>query len=825
MKEEVNKVAPLIIKIGEEYKIKKHKASEFKNSIFKEVFHNAARNANEIIKQAIENKKKYNENQFYNITNDDYNNIIVFSGDRGTGKSSTMVSFAEALLYKDNIEKKEDVGDFFEELDYKILKETSFLSIDMIDPSLFESKDTLLEIVISKMFLKFQKSLDNKDSDFNYDKKRELVTSFQCVFENLKTLHNDKKVVYELDVIEALSKLANGSNLKENFYKLVDEFLNFYEIKNGVLLIIIDDFDLNIKGAFTMLEDIRKFLIQKNILILLSGKIEQLNDSVKQEIIKDYSKLFEFEKKTQSVNDQTFESPQSKASKFIEKLLPPDHHISISSILIESDINLCVEKNNKLIIESKSIQDGLFDFIFQKGIFLHKPNNGFSYFLPRTLRDLTDLFMFIDGMKKNDLPRFKNYLNTIKNEYIEGIDIFVYSELEYNKFALNKFFANWLNNDQLPRRSAIPFSLLRPSNFRNSSFADILSLFIILSRQASSIDFKLKKNIIFKSSLYSLTVKQLTDKDKNLLWQVFAGEIVNDIIELFPKDGKKRRDYFHVKNVDKFLTKRNIDELLWVNCFISHVGKIEQINYRNNEQVYYENVLIENNITWVTFNCMSFIISLFFPKKIIKRISNDKFNAVESSEFVKELIDWEQKMWTDFSLFYNIDFVIDLINELSHFSRRKIKKSLGSFSNTLKIYFIEGMEYSLISLNEKYPYINLDVSEFMNNPIFNYWEKNSKSIDILLDEIYNNQSYESDYTEDDSKLAKYILNRYSRYFGPDGDFSSRGAKQAMNSVVKLFVESESIKEQLQEYRDLMDQDPEDGLERIKELLNVIVKNG
>ncbi|WP_454045144.1 hypothetical protein [Chryseobacterium sp. Marseille-Q8038] len=133
----------LEINLNEEYKIKIEKGNEFQGSIFKDVYYDALNNVIEIVK---------NKDSKY----DDFNNIIAFTGERGKGKSSSMISFRDALVNK----KHNDHLNYFENRNAEFLKDISFAEIDIIDPSLFRGGESLLEIILAKMFKKFQKGIE-----------------------------------------------------------------------------------------------------------------------------------------------------------------------------------------------------------------------------------------------------------------------------------------------------------------------------------------------------------------------------------------------------------------------------------------------------------------------------------------------------------------------------------------------------------------------------------------------------------------------------------------------------------------------------------------
>ena len=142
-----NNDSTLIINLNEEYKIKIEEGNDFNTSIFKEVYEAALKNIEEIVEQSSKNN-----------TYDDFNNIIAFTGERGKGKSSSMISFRDALVGKRDDKHKS----FFSTS--SLLSNTQFATIDIVDPSLFRGGESLFEIVLAQMFDKFQ----NKNQRYLY---------------------------------------------------------------------------------------------------------------------------------------------------------------------------------------------------------------------------------------------------------------------------------------------------------------------------------------------------------------------------------------------------------------------------------------------------------------------------------------------------------------------------------------------------------------------------------------------------------------------------------------------------------------------------------
>ena len=124
----------LEINLNEDYKIKIEKGNDFNKSIFQDVYKSALKTVIEIVKHSDKNI----DNVY-----DDFNNIIAFTGERGKGKSSSMISFRDALINKGS--KCHNL--FFESKSVSYLGNKTFASIEVIDPSLFRGEESLMEIV------------------------------------------------------------------------------------------------------------------------------------------------------------------------------------------------------------------------------------------------------------------------------------------------------------------------------------------------------------------------------------------------------------------------------------------------------------------------------------------------------------------------------------------------------------------------------------------------------------------------------------------------------------------------------------------------------
>lgn len=368
----------LSIDLNEDYKIKIDKTSELPNSYFKNVYQKAAKATEDILKEASDK----NEDNHFKRQGEEYNNIIAFCGERGTGKSSAMISFANSLI---NIKKA--VG-FYSE--YSKISQYKYYPIEVIDPSMFEEKENIFEIVLAQLFSSFEKALDNNEKRTNIEDKRKVLELFQKVYENLKTIqkNGDK---YNGEALETLSKLSCGANLRNNFSKLINEYLNFIkpEKDNKACLIIpIDDFDLNIRSVAHMAEQVRKYLMIPNVIILLAADIKQLSDAKEQNIREDFKTL---------INAKAMsESPKSITSKYILKLIPVQRRLELP-YLQNNNQKIKLTKCDKIISQdNETIQDLFLRLCYQHyHILFIKPRIGIHTIIPNNIRELKEWLLFL----------------------------------------------------------------------------------------------------------------------------------------------------------------------------------------------------------------------------------------------------------------------------------------------------------------------------------------------------------------------------------------------------------------------------------------------
>lgn len=132
-----------------------------------------------------------------------YNNIISFCGDRGTGKTSCMMSF------KSQCER--DFKDCF------FLKE--------IDPSFFDDTHNIIELVVGSLYSVL--SSRRKEDEYDDSKRDDLVRQFNKVMIYLKYLAKPEDKEHYYDGLQELEALSVGLSLQDSIQEL---FSIFFEV-------------------------------------------------------------------------------------------------------------------------------------------------------------------------------------------------------------------------------------------------------------------------------------------------------------------------------------------------------------------------------------------------------------------------------------------------------------------------------------------------------------------------------------------------------------------------------------------------------------------
>lgn len=353
-------------------------------------------------------------------------NIIMFEGSRGRGKTQTMLSFTRILRNASGhrCHATNDRGldwnkeiDFLEEADRIRLAYAIFHVIPPISPSVLEEKQNILFLILSRLYDYAVNLLENAH-DYDEDDRNKLSRLFSACLSGIKGIKQGLDNYTELSDLQTIS---DGAALRNRFYSLVQFLIQIDASKSGAkktyLVVQIDDADSQIKNGYKAIEDIRKYLVIPNLIIVMSADITFLHKVIIHEQGIELDGLcHKFEE---------FSSELSQMSrKYIDKLIPPSHMIHLPKLeqLIENNPDSVVIK---YIIEEKpasedeesvftwmkkdedwDIQNMLFMLIYRKtGVVFVRPSAYLHNIVPRSIRGLNQMLYFLSIME--DIPQLE----------------------------------------------------------------------------------------------------------------------------------------------------------------------------------------------------------------------------------------------------------------------------------------------------------------------------------------------------------------------------------------------------------------------------------
>ena len=423
---------------------------EYNNVFFYEEYKKAKEALKVIIIQQLENNASGEGKEDIRV-----NNRILFTGQRGSGKTSALLSLKEDLQSNGLIIEISD-----KEKDKKE-KKIDFHPLPMIDPSYFDGRNNIITTVITSLFAESKKIMLDKEREkldgtlrTNYEN---LLKEFDKVFKGLgQMMSTDEKTAFTIEKLNNMSDASNMYCLMENLFKSFKNFLGNQDIK---FLLVIDDLDMNVDCAADMMEQLRKFLSSKDLIILMSANINQLYN----EMCEHYSKAFD--KTLRGSNQALYIDVEDLASKYLLKLFPTKMRINV-----ERPVNQLRDAEIKFKEDSdiqKNLQKAILSLIWEKTRLLFVPkNNELHPIIPKNLRELMQFIDFLkdldevgfnsEGMLfagktdyencKTNIKKFKDYfLNTWVPTNLSGDEERVFDNIPAELGEINKHLINSIN--------------------------------------------------------------------------------------------------------------------------------------------------------------------------------------------------------------------------------------------------------------------------------------------------------------------------------------------------------------------------------------------
>ena len=378
------------------------------------------------LEKTEENQKESKEKNYTEHIRDDIdynNNIFAFEGGRGTGKTSCMISVAGMLINKIGVTSETHPNIF----------KDNFVTIDLIDPAYFDKAHDLLSLFLAKLYKSFTQQLEKpENSRVSTSDKQTFLSCYRDAHAQLHRLYQERKKdnYSDEDLMEYVEEASASVNLKRTIKDLVDAYMDCFHWKDTLLILRIDDVDMDFGQASEMIESMRKYFVQPNLLVFVSCSLEQL-------------KLIKVREFMEKLKDNTLKSwCEELAEKYLVKVFPQSHCIQMPASATYHDYELYVtgkftteagqdcldttdeEKKKKEQNRRKfvSVKQALLELILKKTRYLFYNTNYYeSYIVPRNLRELRQLMKLLITMPDYHFGNQEHPHNkTLFKEYFYG---------------------------------------------------------------------------------------------------------------------------------------------------------------------------------------------------------------------------------------------------------------------------------------------------------------------------------------------------------------------------------------------------------------------
>ena len=369
----------------------------------------------------------------------DFQNVIAFTGRRGTGKTSSMLSFMDTLV-SGNLNQN-----YFKKENFSFI-DKGFFAIPYTDASMMSKNEDIFETVLSKMLscIKSEYEKAKNSFDYRYSINNELCLKKVCgkicdIYNCYSSLKNSKEFSSSTPY-NFMEKLADKHNVREQFVKIVDEFTSLLSDFNGMkinyLIICIDDIDMTQNKHMDIMQCIHQYFMIPGVIVFVSFNIPMLTATLQADF---YSHVSIDNSRDEEHNHQ-MDMTLNQTYDFMRKIIPADMRINMPSwkkndyrelfpININfknqerieelfSGINECefykkIQKNNEKLITPKELI--MLILADRTSIYLDTCGFKLHFMQPNSLRELSDLFYLIYNMKSYNTEK-EDTVKAIKDE-------------------------------------------------------------------------------------------------------------------------------------------------------------------------------------------------------------------------------------------------------------------------------------------------------------------------------------------------------------------------------------------------------------------------
>ena len=450
---------------------------DFESSVYAEVYRSATSITEKIVLRNIEwmDQKK-------NLRCEDFerSNVISFIGRRGTGKTSALISFNDALnLYMRNVEYQSQMPLQFEH--QQSMSNVRFYSLKCIDTSILEESENIFILILANMFSRIQSYEKQVNQRINEYDQRNLMKKFEEIYEDFVSINSGIEKMEGYSSYEKLRNAASSQRIRENFEELVKIYLNIIDsedMNNSVdgyihcrykfLVILLDDIDLARQkkengntnwGVYKIMNTIYKYLTVPGVIVLSAYDYENL-----------YQRCEDFFDEENGKRGNSREA----ANQLAEKIFPISTRIYMPSwrkddLRSKNEIKISLEGSDDFVlktyrermkIDTFQIKDFIFALLYEKtGVCFDYDRHSRHFFEPDTIRSLYNTVDFLKNLKTYDhkisdekeFEKFQHNIGKLKEDCYFRYKEEILIENNYERGLFNE----WIESSAVDRSKEI----------------------------------------------------------------------------------------------------------------------------------------------------------------------------------------------------------------------------------------------------------------------------------------------------------------------------------------------------------------------------------
>lgn len=263
---------------------------DFEQSIFEDVYQRAASAVMQIVG---DNREKRRENT-WERADVEIPNVVSFIGRRGTGKTSSMLSFLIALKTS-SMDSREYAG--YDALNRIKKEHIYFCTINYIDVSLMNAADDVFVLVLGNLLESIERAESRAEGQMSDFLRRDILQQMEKIYDAVRMQNNvEKKGIDAYSAYEKLRHINGGQRIREMFAHLVKDYLAYmcqltdtrmYSLEEQYLVVAIDDVDMcdnnllqkqdgSSHRAYEMINILFRYMSVPGVIILCSYHEERL---------------------------------------------------------------------------------------------------------------------------------------------------------------------------------------------------------------------------------------------------------------------------------------------------------------------------------------------------------------------------------------------------------------------------------------------------------------------------------------------------------------------------------------------------------------------